>query len=154
MDHEHSSNQALQRAVVAALASGELAPGQIGVTAHAGVVTLFGHVSSAAQKRDAQAAALQVEGVKAVAVAIQIRNIKAARLHDDEIAAEVVTRLAWDAAVPPDALKVSVERGRVTLFGELKRDAQRIAALEDVSRLFGVAGVRDRTTLKPPGNIR
>jgi osmotically-inducible protein OsmY len=148
MNSELSDDQALQRAVLAALASEAMAPGRIGVTVQAGVVTLFGYVRSAAQKRAAEAAALQVKGVKAVAVAIQIRSIKAARSHDDELAAEVTTRLAWDAAVPPDALKVTVERGRVTLFGELKSDAQRVAALEDVSRLFGVAALRDRTSLK------
>jgi osmotically-inducible protein OsmY len=148
MNHELSEDHALQRAVVAALPLGEIGSAQIGVSVHAGVVTLFGHVRSAAQKRVAQEAILRVDGVKAVAVAIQIRNVRSAKWHDDQIALEATTRLAWDAAVPPGVVKISVERARLTLFGELARAAQRAAVLEDVSRLFGVAAVRDCMTVK------
>ncbi|ASL48248.1 hypothetical protein bAD24_III12685 [Burkholderia sp. AD24] len=71
------------------------------------------------------------------------------RLTDAQIAAEATRRLAWDSAVPEHAIKVKVAAGRVTLHGELQRDQQRAAALEDVTRLFGVTGVSDRTTIKP-----
>ncbi|CAE6721710.1 BON domain-containing protein [Paraburkholderia haematera] len=70
------------------------------------------------------------------------------RLTDGQIAAEAKTRLAWDAAVPQNAIQVKVSHGRITLLGELHRDQQRTAALEDVTRLFGVAGVFDHTTIK------
>lgn len=148
MNRQQSKDDALQRAVIAALMSHELTPAHVGVTVHAGVVTLFGHVRNAAQKRAAQDAVLQVEGVKAVALAITIRNANAHRWYDDEIAVEAANCLAWDSAVPPGVVTLSVERGRLTLFGEFRRDSQRAAALEDVSRLFGVAAVQDRTTVK------
>jgi osmotically-inducible protein OsmY len=45
---------------------------------------------------------------------------------------------------------VEVSNGRIVLNGELEHDAQRIAALEDVTRLFGVAGVCDRLVVKHP----
>ncbi|NYH16896.1 BON domain-containing protein [Paraburkholderia bryophila] len=70
------------------------------------------------------------------------------RLTDTQIAAEATRRLAWDTAVPEHAIKVKVAAGRITLHGELQRDQQRTAALEDVTRLFGVTGVSDRTTIK------
>ncbi|RAS22295.1 BON domain-containing protein [Paraburkholderia bryophila] len=70
------------------------------------------------------------------------------RLTDAQIAAEATRRLAWDSAVPEHAITVKVAAGRVTLHGELQRDQQRAAALEDVTRLFGVTGVSDRTTIK------
>ncbi|CAB3787851.1 hypothetical protein LMG28614_02591 [Paraburkholderia ultramafica] len=72
----------------------------------------------------------------------------ATRLSDAQIAAEATRRLAWDAAVPEHTVKVTVARGRVTLLGELQRDQQRSAALEDVTRLFGVTGVSDRIVVK------
>lgn len=75
----------------------------------------------------------------------------ATRLPDDQIAAEALTRLAWDAWVPRDALEVTVDHGWVTLAGQLERAEQKAAALEDVTRLFGVAGVSDRTTIKRGG---
>ncbi|AXL49520.1 transporter [Paraburkholderia caffeinilytica] len=70
------------------------------------------------------------------------------RLSDGQVAAEARMRLTWDAAVPKDAIKIKVLHGRITLSGELCREQQRIAALEDVTRLFGVTGVSDRTTIK------
>lgn len=70
------------------------------------------------------------------------------RLTDEQIAAEATRRLAWDSAVPEHAIKVKVAAGRITLHGELQRDQQRTAALADVTRLFGVTGVSDRTTIK------
>ncbi|HEY2020807.1 BON domain-containing protein [Paraburkholderia sp.] len=71
----------------------------------------------------------------------------AARLSDAHIAAEALRRLAWDASVPPHAVNVQVARGRITLSGELQREQQRIAMLEDVARLFGVTGIVDRTVI-------
>lgn len=73
---------------------------------------------------------------------------EAARLSDAQIAAEAIRRLAWDAAVPEHTVKVKVSRGRITLHGELQREQQKAAVLEDVSRLFGVTGISDRTVVK------
>ncbi|NML34267.1 BON domain-containing protein [Paraburkholderia antibiotica] len=70
------------------------------------------------------------------------------RLSDAQIAAEALRRLAWDVAVPAHAVRVSVTRGRLTLSGELQREQQRTAMLEDVTRLFGVGSVADRTVVK------
>lgn len=72
----------------------------------------------------------------------------AARLSDAQIAAEATRRLAWDAAVPEHAVTVKVSRGRITLRGVLESEQQRAAALEDVTRLFGVRGVVDHIVVK------
>lgn len=76
------------------------------------------------------------------------RSHASTHLTDEQIAAEATKRLAWDAAVPRNAVQVKVSRGRITLLGIFPYDQQRIAALEDVARLFGVAGVSDRTRIK------
>lgn len=76
------------------------------------------------------------------------RSSASTRLSDAQIATEARTRLAWDAAVPKEAIKIKVSRGRITLLGELQRERQRSAVLEDVARLFGVTGVADHTTIK------
>jgi osmotically-inducible protein OsmY len=72
----------------------------------------------------------------------------ATRLSDAQIAAEATRRLAWDSAVPEHSIKVKVSHGRITLHGELQREQQKAAALEDVTRLFGVTGVSDRTVVR------
>jgi osmotically-inducible protein OsmY len=70
------------------------------------------------------------------------------RRSDAQIAADATHRLAWDAAVPEHTITVNVEDGRITLLGEFQYDRQRAAALEDVTRLFGVTGVLDHTVVK------
>jgi osmotically-inducible protein OsmY len=149
-----SNDDTLQRAVLAELSAAGIPAGHVGVTARAGIVTLLGHVEHAAQKQRAESAALRLKGVKAVVVAIEIPAAGTAQLRDDQIAAQAVTRLAWDTWVPQDAIKVKVEHGWITLIGQVDRDEQKAAALEDVSRLFGVAGVSDHTTVKAGGTAR
>ncbi|CAB3695660.1 BON domain-containing protein [Paraburkholderia rhynchosiae] len=77
-----------------------------------------------------------------------LHDADSTRLSDAQIADEATRRLAWDAAVPEHTLTVEVHDGRITLHGELQCDAQRIATLEDVTRLFGVAGVSDQLVVK------
>ncbi|SIO58741.1 BON domain-containing protein [Paraburkholderia phenazinium] len=151
MKHVLSNDEALQRAVMAELSAAGMPAGRVGAIAQAGIVTLLGHVQHADEKHRAEAATLRLKEVKAVVVAVEIRAAGTARLRDDEIAAQALTRLAWDAWVPQNALKVKVEHGWITLVGQLDRGEQKAAALEDVSRLFGVAGVSDHTTLKAGG---
>ncbi|KAE8759071.1 BON domain-containing protein [Paraburkholderia madseniana] len=76
------------------------------------------------------------------------RSNPSMRLTDEQIAAEATRRLAWDTAVPPNTLQVKVSHGRITLLGVLQHNEQRAAALEDVSRLFGVTGVSDHAIVK------
>jgi osmotically-inducible protein OsmY len=149
-----STDDALQRAVLAELSAAGMPAGHVGVAAHGGIVTLLGHVEHAAQKIRAESAALRLKDVKAVVVAIKIRGADTAKLHDDQIATEALTRLAWDTWVPQDTIKVKVERGWVTLIGHVDRNDQKAAALEDVSRLFGVAGVSDHMTVRTGGTRR
>jgi osmotically-inducible protein OsmY len=59
----------------------------IGVAAHAGVVTLTGHVGSLVEKHAAEAAARRVKGMKAVAEEIEVRLPFDIKRGDEEIAA-------------------------------------------------------------------
>jgi osmotically-inducible protein OsmY len=91
-------------------------------------------------------------GVKAVVEEIEVRLPFDATRTDEDIAAAVIERLAWDASVPSDAVKVKVEGGWVTLNGEVKWQFQRIAAAEDAHRLSGVRGVSNQITIRPVVN--
>jgi osmotically-inducible protein OsmY len=120
----------------------------IGVTAYDGVVTLTGHVESFFQKQAAEKAAFRVRGVKAVAEEIEVKLPFELKRGDEEIAAAAIARLAWDASVPKDAIKVQVEKGWVSLTGETEWHFQKEAAVGDVRGLFGVVGVADHITIK------
>jgi osmotically-inducible protein OsmY len=120
----------------------------IGVTANGGVVTLLGHVDSYAEKAAAEAATRKVRGVKAVAQEIEVRLPFESVRGDDDIASAAISRLSWNCSIPRDAVKVQVEKGWVTLTGELEWRFQKVAARDEVRMLLGVLGVSDQTTVK------
>jgi osmotically-inducible protein OsmY len=121
----------------------------IGITANNGVVTLTGHVGSYAQKWAVERAAGRVFGVKAVAEELDVRCPSDTKNADDEIAKRAVQILSWDIRVPADKVKVKVEKGRVTLSGELHWYYQRNAAESDIRKLHGVTAVVNNITIKP-----
>ena len=128
-----SSDNQLQQAVLAELKwEPSVTAAHIGVAANAGVVTLSGHVGSFAEKLAAEATARRVKGVKALAEEIEVRLPFATKKTDEEIAAAALGRLAWDVSVPNDAVKVKVEKGRITLTGQVDWQYQRQAAEHDV----------------------
>lgn len=121
---------------------------QIGVTAKDGVVTLMGHVAHYGQKQAAEAAARRVKGVAAVAEEIEVRLPFDMQRGDDDIAAAVVHRLSWHVSVPRDAIQVKVEKGWVTLTGQVDWYYQKSAVEEEISSLFGVVGVSNQITIR------
>ena len=104
----------------------------IGVAVDDGVVTLTGHVSSYAEKTAAECAARRVRGVRAIAQEIEVRYPSEKTTADEEIAKRVLTVLNWDAMIPQDAVKVTVQKAWVTLAGEVNWQYQKKAA-EDVT---------------------
>lgn len=148
-----SDDHHLQQAVLAELNwEPSVNAAHIGVAANAGVVTLTGHVESYAEKHNVEMAVLRVKGVKAVAMEIDVKLPMDVKRGDDEIAAAAIDRLGWDVSVPRDAVKVNVEQGWVTLTGEVDWHYQKLAAEQDVHRLYGVVGVSNQITIKPRVN--
>ncbi|HJW12318.1 MAG TPA: BON domain-containing protein [Albitalea sp.] len=121
---------------------------QVGVTVKDGVVTLTGHLDTFAQKHAVERAAERVHGVKAVAVELDVRLEPGHKRSDSEIAAAAEAALAWNALVPADRIQVRVEKGWITLHGEVDWDYQRRNAEKAVRPLVGVVGVSNAVTLK------
>jgi osmotically-inducible protein OsmY len=123
----------------------------IGVAVDDGVVTLSGHVENYLQKSAAEAAALRVRGVRAVAEEIEVRLPKGPRTFstsDDEIARRALDVISWDVRLPNDWIRPVVENGRVTLKGEVDWQYQRAAAEECVRHIAGVIDVYNHVTLR------
>jgi osmotically-inducible protein OsmY len=121
----------------------------IGVSVDEGVVTLSGHVKSYAEKMAAERAVRRVKGVRAIAQEVEVRYPEDKKTADDEIAKRAVNILRWHAMIPQDALEVTVEKGFVTVSGELAWDYQRKQAEEAVRKLSGVVGVISNISLTP-----
>jgi osmotically-inducible protein OsmY len=97
----------------------------IGVGVHDGVVTLTGFVLSYGEKLLAERAAKRVFGVRAIAQEIEVRLPSDKKTADDEIAKRAVDILRWRVGVPADQISVKVEKGIVTLGGEVDWQFQR-----------------------------
>ena len=116
-----SNDSQLQQDVLAELKwEPSVTSAHIGVTAKNGVVTLSGHVENYMSKYAAERAARRVQGVNGVAEEIEVRLPSDNRKTDDQIAAAVLDRLAWNVMIPRNSVKVKVEKGFVTLTGEVE----------------------------------
>jgi len=122
---------------------------EIGVTVNDGVVTLTGCVDKYSKKAEAEDAAKNVIGVKAVIEKIEVNFSNWAETSDGEIAKEILSALKWNFEVPNEKVNVKVEKGWVTLDGELTWNFQRVAAMDAVSRLDGVKGITNNIKIVP-----
>lgn len=120
----------------------------IGVSAHAGVVTLTGYVENYAEKNAAEKAAWRVKGVKGIAEELEVRLPNSIKRSDEQIAEAALSRMSWDVSIPNNSITVKVQDGYVTLTGEVPYYYQKEAAEHSVRGLFGVTGVSNQTTLK------
>jgi osmotically-inducible protein OsmY len=122
---------------------------EIGVTVKDGIVTLTGVVNSFAKKSEAEMATKNVAGVKAVVEKIELKfGTDWTKKDDNEIATEVLNAIKWDWDIPNNKVKVKVEKGWITLEGELNWNFQREAAKNAVKNLLGVTGVSNNITIK------
>jgi osmotically-inducible protein OsmY len=121
---------------------------KVGVTVNEGVVTLTGHLDTYAEKVAAKRAAERVSGVKAIAVELDVIPAGIHQRSDTEIALAVEHALSWNTSVPQDRVKVAVEKGWVTLTGDLDWNFQRRAVERMVRPLKGVVGITDNIQLK------
>ncbi|WP_409318275.1 BON domain-containing protein [Pseudomonas sp. KCJK9016] len=124
----------------------------IGVSVDNGIVTLSGHVKSYAQKVSAERAVKAIKGVRAVAEEIKVRLDKGAGTDDDTIANRAVNIISWRSDTPAGDIKVVVQKGWVTLDGQVDWQYQKEVAESAVRKLSGVVGVDNRITLRPRVN--
>ena len=122
---------------------------EIGISAKDGVVTLSGFVKSYAQRLAAEHAAERVSGVRAVAEELHVKLPGSIDLSDTDIAHRAVNALKWDVEVPDAKLKVRVDKGWITLEGEVDWNFERQAAERAVRYLTGVKGVSNQIRITP-----
>ncbi len=143
------SNETLQKEVQDAIKWEPLLnAAEIGVIAKDGVITLTGTVDSYIKKVEAETAAKNVAGVKAVAENIKIHFESSFSKNDTEIANEILNAWKWNWNVPNNKVKVKVENGWVTLDGDVEWNYEREAAKKSVEKLTGVKGVSNNISIK------
>jgi osmotically-inducible protein OsmY len=119
----------------------------IGTKVQNGVVTLTGDIPHYMEKRGAEEAVQRVSGVRAVANELEVKLLDSFERSDEDIAEAALGALKWTYQVPED-VKVSVNKGWVTLRGNAEWDFQRTAAKNAVSSLMGVVAVENDIKIK------
>jgi osmotically-inducible protein OsmY len=128
----------------------------VGVAVKNGVVTLSGHLDTYTEKAAIERAVSRVEGVKAIAVEVDVKLDPRHKRSDTEIATAAESALMWHPQVPADRIQVKVEKGWITLKGEVDWDYQRRKAENAVRSLIGVMGVVNNISIKSsvtPANV-
>jgi osmotically-inducible protein OsmY len=120
----------------------------IAVAVDDGVVTLAGEVETLAHKGAVAAAVRRVAGVRAVALELDVKLAIPHRRSDAEIATHAGAALQSNTLIPADAIRLTVDDGRITLQGEVPWEFQRRAAQRAVSQLIGVVEIRNEIRLR------
>jgi osmotically-inducible protein OsmY len=120
----------------------------IGVAVNHGGVILSGEVESYPEKLLAEAAALRVRGVTAIAQQITVRSNSGAA-NDTDIARDAAHAIEQAVDVPPGLVKVTVHDQIISLTGAVAWQFQCEAAGRAVRYLKGVVGVSNQVTIRP-----
>jgi osmotically-inducible protein OsmY len=121
---------------------------EIGVAVKDGVVTLTGHLDTYAEKHAAERALRRVAGVRSIALELDVRLAPEHHRSDTDIAMAAEQALRWNTAVN-EQVHVTVDKGWMTLRGEVEWDYQRRSAEKAVRPLKGVVGISNEIAIKP-----
>jgi osmotically-inducible protein OsmY len=120
----------------------------IAVSVRDGVVTLAGYVKSYLDKWHAERVASRVKGVRAIANDLQVKLPSSSERPDPDIARAAIDALKWNIAIPADRIRLKVDKGWVTLEGDVDWHYQREAAERAIRSLTGVRGITNLITVK------
>lgn len=121
---------------------------EIGVTAKDGVITLSGTVNSYTKKLNAERAAKNVVGVKAVAEDIIVNYGGSFKKNDTELATDILKAWENNWEVPEEKIKVKVEDGWVKIEGKVSWKYQEKAVIKSINNLSGVIGITNLLKIK------
>jgi osmotically-inducible protein OsmY len=127
---------------------------RIGVAVDDAVVTLSGSVGSYAEKYDAEHAAQRVAGVEALVVNIEVQLPASRAATDAEVARSAADTLRCSTGLPVSQIRPVVEKGWLTLSGEVDWDYQRQDAARSVRYLAGIRGITNDILIKPVASAK
>jgi osmotically-inducible protein OsmY len=129
----------------------------VAVAVKGGVVTLSGFVRTYREKLDAEAAAKRVAGVVGLANDLEVRLLGRDERPDPEIARDAVAAIRSRLPATGEHIRVVVDKGWVTLEGQVEWHYQRQEAERAVRRIKGVRGVVNAISIAPqatPNEVR
>lgn len=126
--------------------SPRLVPFVIEYAVDSGKVYLSGNVDNLMSRRIAERNAASIIGVRDVVNEI---TVEPTQLREDwELEKDVENRLKWDPYIERHAIDVWVNNGMVYLYGTVDNEFEKEHAEEMVSRIQGVAAIKNNLTLQ------
>ncbi|MFM0511736.1 BON domain-containing protein [Paraburkholderia sp. RL17-373-BIF-A] len=120
----------------------------IGVAVVDGIVTLTGHVPDYATKVAAEKCATRIAGVVAVVIGIDVKLRESEQRTDEDVALGARAVLDWMAGLEENAIKIKVEKGWVTLSGEVQDGYRSRIAEKNIVHMRGVTGVTNSIRIR------
>jgi len=120
----------------------------IGIAVKNGVVTLTGHLDTYAEKEAALRAVRRLQGIKAIAIELDVKLSPQHQRGDTDIVASAELALKWNTSIPAAAVRLTVDHGWITLQGEVEWEFQRRSAEKAIRSLIGVVGVSNEIKLR------
>lgn len=114
---------------------------EIGVIAKDGIITLTGSVEHYYKKNEAENTTKKISGVKAIVEKIDIIPTNSNLITDTIIAERILKVFKFHFSIPDEKIKIKVENGWVTLFGNVNWNYQKEAAKKAVTQLNGIKGI-------------
>lgn len=122
---------------------------QIGLSVDDGVVRLAGSAPSYAQKWAAERAAKRIFGVRGVVDELEVRLGPNSARDDAQIARAVLNAIELNANIPENCIKVTVDKGWVTLDGAVPWQYQKEEAESSIRSMTGITGITNRIQVAP-----
>jgi osmotically-inducible protein OsmY len=151
---QRSDPEILQDIITELKAEPSLRDDDIGVSVRDGIVTLAGYVDSYLDRWKAERVASRVRGVRAIANDLEVKLPASSVRTDPDLARAGVQVLQWNIAVPADRIRVRVDKGWVTLEGEVDYYYQKEAAERAIRSVTGVRGISNLIMVRPSGAAR
>ena len=113
------------------------------------IVVIGGKVKTYLEKKLAEEAVEKIDKVKGVANEIEVDLLSSYKRSDAEIVETALNGLKWSVLVPHEKIKVSVDKGHLTLSGDVEYNYQKTRAQNAVEDLLGVSFVTNNIKIKP-----
>ena len=130
----------------------QLHAAEIGVIAKNGIVTLTGTVDNYYKKNEAENAVKKVNGVKAIVEQIEVKQADSKSVNDNYIAEKILNVFKSNFSIPDEKIRLKIEKGWVTLEGDVNWNYQKEATKNAVIALIGVRGVTNNIRTRSDRN--
>ena len=113
------------------------------------IVVLGGKVRTYLEKRFAEEAVEKIDKVKGVANELEVNLLSSSIRSDADIVESALSNLRWGVLIPHEKIKVAVEKGHLTLTGDVEYYFQKARAQSVVEDILGVSFVTNNIKIKP-----